>query len=220
MKLHVLLIDDHPTQIEGYKSILGFLETGHELHFTEAYSCEEAYHILTQPDRYGSIDVLFLDWSLPPYPQQKIMNGEDLGALARAKYPKIKIVLMTSHSEAFVLYNIMKACAPEGLMIKSDFTANDLLTAFDTILAGKTYMTVTAAANLRNVVSKSDYLDGYNRQIIQLLAQGVRTKSIPDMIKLSQSAVEKRKASIKDYFGIAKGTDEDIVREARLRGYI
>ncbi len=220
MKLNVLLIDDHPTQIEGYKSILSFLDTGDDLHFTEAYSCEEAFHLLTQPEGRPPFDVICLDWSLPPYPQQKIMNGEDLGALARMRHPKVKIILMTSHSEAFILYNIMKACAPEGLMIKSDFSANDLLTAFDTVLAGKTYMTATAAANLRNVVAKSDYLDSYNRQIIQLLAQGIRTKNIPDMVKLSQSAVEKRKASIKDYFGIAKGTDEDIVREARERGYI
>lgn len=218
MKLNVLMIDDHPTQIEGYKGILNFHDAGHELHFTQAHSCEEAYHVLTE--HITPFDVLCLDWSLPPYPEAQIMNGEDVGALARERFPKIKILMMTSHSEAFILYNIVKMCAPEALMVKSDFSANDFLTAFDTILAGKTYMTPTAAANLRNVVSKSDYLDSYNRQIIQLLSQGVLTKNIPQIVRLSQSAVEKRKASIKDYFGIAKGTDEEIVREARRRGYI
>jgi two-component system, NarL family, response regulator NreC len=39
-------------------------------------------------------------------------------------------------------------------------------------------------------------------------------------LHLSNSAVEKRKVIIKEYFGIDKGTDEDIIREARKQGLI
>lgn len=220
MKLHLLIIDDHPTQIEGYKAILNFNNAGYELQFTVAKDCESAFHMITDPVNKTAFGVIFLDWSLPPYEKENILNGEDLGALIRKHMPKTKIIMMTSHSEGFILYNILHKCSPEALMVKSDFTANDLLTAFDTVLAGKTYTTATVKENLRNVTSKTDYLDAHNRQIIQLLAQGVKTKNIPDMLQLSQSTVEKRKANIKDYFGIAKGGDGEIVKEARERGYI
>jgi two-component system, NarL family, response regulator NreC len=39
-------------------------------------------------------------------------------------------------------------------------------------------------------------------------------------LNLSKSSIEKRKMQIKDYLCIAKGTDEDIVRESRKLGFI
>ena len=70
------------------------------------------------------------------------------------------------------------------------------------------------------MISSAKTLDSYNRQIIILLSQGVKTKNFHEHINLSTSAIEKRKAVIKDYFGIIKGSDEDILREARKQGLI
>lgn len=70
------------------------------------------------------------------------------------------------------------------------------------------------------MISSVKTLDSYNRQIIMLLSQGVKTKNFHDYINLSTSAIEKRKVVIKDYLGIIKGTDEDILREARKQGLI
>ena len=209
MKTHLLIIDDHPTQIDGYKAILTYGDTGRELEFTTAESCQAAFAKITNKQNTALFDVVFLDWSLPPYPEEKLLNGEDVGALVRKHLPKAKIVMMTSHCEAFILHNITRKCNPEGLMVKSDFTAEDLLDAFHAVIAGETYASVTVKEKLKTIAAKSDYLDNHNRKIIQLLAEGVRTKHIPLLVSLSQSAVEKRKASIKDYFGIGKGGDEE-----------
>ena len=67
---------------------------------------------------------------------------------------------------------------------------------------------------------KNKVMDDYNRQILMLLSQGVKTKSIPHLINLSVSAVDKRKAMIKQLLGIEKGNDEDILKEARRQGLI
>jgi hypothetical protein len=40
------------------------------------------------------------------------------------------------------------------------------------------------------------------------------------LLNLSISAINKRKAILKQIFGIDKGTDEDILKEARKQGYI
>jgi DNA-binding NarL/FixJ family response regulator len=70
------------------------------------------------------------------------------------------------------------------------------------------------------MLSKEELLDTTNRKIIELLAQGIKTKNLPEHLHLSQSAIEKRKATIKDALGIDKGTDEDILKALRLMGLL
>jgi len=64
------------------------------------------------------------------------------------------------------------------------------------------------------------YLDAINRQIIVLLAKGLKNKSIALQLNLSDSAIEKRKSKLKEVFLISKGTDEELVQEARKLGFI
>ncbi len=216
----ILIIDDHPSQIEGYKVILHYNKSGFEIHTTAVFNSQQAYDVNTNDKYSSSFDVCFLDRSLPIYPEKNIKSGEDLAVLLKKHMPKTKIVMLTSHSEAFVLYHIVKKLDPAGLLVKCDFTAEELLVAFDKIMKGETYHSETVKESIRDLLSKEEYLDCYNRQIIMLLSQGIKTKNIPEHLNLSQSTVEKRKVQIKDYFCIEKGTDEDIVREAKRMGFI
>lgn len=219
MIIKILMVDDHPSQIEGYKIILEYNNQGHTIETTPAYSCELAYHAITHAHE-KQFDVIFLDRSLPPYPEKNIKSGEDLAMLAKKHIPQAKIVMLTSHAEAFLLYNIVKKIQPNGLLVKSDFSAEELINAFDAIMDDRIYYSETVKGSIRELLSREEYLDTYNRQIITLLSQGIKTKSIPEHLNLSISAVEKRKVQIKDYLCIDKGNDEDIVKEARRLGFI
>ena len=220
MAIKILMIDDHPSQIEGYKIILEYNTLGVTIETTTAYDCESAYAIITNSTNPIYFDVVFLDRSLPPYLDKDIKSGEDLAFLIKTHSPKSKIVILTSHAEAFLLYNIVKKIEPNGLLVKSDFSAEELIRAFDMILQGEIYYSETVKQGIRELLSREEYLDSYNRQIITLLSQGIKTKSIPDHLNLSISAVEKRKVQIKDYLCIDRGSDEDIVKEARRLGFI
>ncbi len=215
----ILMVDDHPSQIEGYKIILSYNQSGYSIETVIANNCESAYEkMVNSPEQ--DFDIVFLDWSLPPYPEKDIKNGEDLAFLAKKHLPNTKIVMLTSHSESFLLYQIIKKIEPAGMLVKSDFSAEELLLAFERIMNGETYHSETVKASIKELLSREDYLDAHNRQIIILLSQGVKTKNIPQHLNLSQSAVEKRKVQIKDYLCIEKGTDEDIVKEAKRLGFI
>jgi predicted dehydrogenase len=72
----------------------------------------------------------------------------------------------------------------------------------------------------KNLKSNTILLDNYNRQIIEMLSKGIKTKTIQEQLHLSKSAIDKRKVAIKSYLGIDKGNDEDLLREARKRGFI
>lgn len=208
------MVDDHPSMVEGYKMILSYNTLGYEIEATFAYNCETAFNTIMSK----AFDIVLLDYSLPPFVEQNLHNGVDLAKLIRNKNPETKIVILTSHSESIILYDITVAVDPEGLLVKSDFSANELLIAFEKILNGGNYKSVSVSNNVKELLSKRVYLDEYNRKIITLLSQGIKTKNIPNYMNISMSTVEKRKIQIRDYFGLKKASDEDILREAKKAG--
>jgi two-component system, NarL family, response regulator NreC len=220
MRLNILMVDDHPLIVEGYRMILSYNNLGYEIETTSVYNCQSAYEIITDSKREKDFDIIFLDYNLPAYEEKGIKNGEDLAMLVKKHWKKCKIVILTSHNEAIILYTISRNIEPLGLLIKSDFTAEELITMLDTVVKGKVYYSNTVKNCVEELLSKKIYLDTFNRQIISLLAQGVKTKSLPNYINLSISAIEKRKVQIRDYFCIQKGNDEDIIREAKKLGLI
>ncbi len=214
------MIDDHPSMIEGYKIILSYNDLGYEIETTSAFNCKDAYDIITNPSKKDYFDIVFLDYSLPSYEEKNIVNGEDLALLVKKYSPSTKIVILTSHIETLILYNIIKKVDPNGLLVKSDFTAEELLKAFEAIINNEIYNSATVKASLKELLSKDNYLDDFNRQMLTLLSQGIKTKNLPQHMNLSMSSIEKRKVQIKLYLGIEKGTDEDVIREAKKRGLI
>jgi DNA-binding NarL/FixJ family response regulator len=74
--------------------------------------------------------------------------------------------------------------------------------------------------SIKELLALESYLDAINRQIIVLLAKGLKNKSIALQLNLSDSAIEKRKSKLKEVFLISKGTDEELVQEARKLGFI
>jgi len=218
MDVNVLMVDDHPPIIEGYKSILSFNSFGYVLHTKAAHSCESAYY--TIKETINPIDIVFLDVTLPPFIAMNLNSGEDLIPIVRKYHPDAKIIMLTSHAESIILFKLLNEHNPEGLLVKSDFQAPELITAFDAVIKGQNYFSRTVIEHQKNWNKKNKVLDNYNHQILLLIAQGIKTKNIPELLNLSQSAVNKRKAIIKQIFGIDKGSDEDILKEARRQGLV
>ena len=219
-KLKILMVDDHPSMIEGYKIILSYNNLGLDIETTAAYNCESAYKIITNQSNKIYFDLVFLDFSLPPYEEMHIKSGQDLAKLIKIHLPNTKIVMLTSHTEAILLYDIIRNVEPNGLLVKSDFSAEELLLAFDKIMNGEIYHSITVNHNLKEMFFQKKILDQPNRQIISLLAQGIKTKNLPNYLNISISAIEKRKVNIRCYFNLQKGSDEDIIREAKKLGLV
>lgn len=219
MSVKILFVDDHPSQIMGYKTILAYNDQNLEIDTTECHNCKEAFTVITQAET-DQFDIVFLDRSMPPYEEAGVFSGEDLALLVKKHLPEAKIVILTSHAESFIIYDIVKKVSPNGLLIKSDFGGEELLSAFEMVLNGETHYSETVRKAIKELLSREDYLDTINRQIIILISKGFKTKSIANEVNLTESAVEKRKAKIKDYFCIDKGNDEDIIREAKKLGFI
>jgi DNA-binding NarL/FixJ family response regulator len=220
MNSNILLVDDHPAILNGYISVLRFNNKGVELTPTFCYNCEDAYEAITKPEHANFFDFIFLDLSLPPYHDKNIKSGEDLAVLAKEYQANAKIIILTAHAEIFVIYDILHKTKPNGLIIKGDATGDVILDAFHDVIDGKTYYSATVSDSIKDLLIREDFLDSINRQILVLLAQGFKNKTIASQLGLSDSTVEKRKSKIKDFFFIKKITDEELIIEAKKQGFI
>lgn len=220
MNSNILLVDDHPAILNGYISVLGFNNKDIKFTPTFCYNCEEAYEAITKPEHANFYDIIFLDRSLPAFHEKNIKSGEDLAILAKEHQSKAKVIMLTAHAETFIIYDIIHKTKPNGLIIKSDATGEILLDAFHDVIDGKTYYSTTVTESMKDLLVREDFLDSINRQIIVLLAQGFKNKTIALQLGLSDSTVEKRKSKIKDFFLTNKITDEELIIEAKKQGFI
>ena len=220
MLVKILMIDDHQMMIDGYKATLSINKEKYTIETTDVNNCEHAFHIITKPENAAAFDLVFLDYSLPAFPEQKLYNGEDIAVLIRKQWPTIKIIMLTAHFDAIKLFNKVKKIAPEGLLVKSDFQSPQLLEAFETVINGGTYYSPIVHEKTKERLLAQGLLDRTDREIINLINEGLQIKSIASQLVISEDTVKKRKNKIKDLLGIEKGSDEAILKACRQIGLL
>lgn len=221
-KLNILIVDDHPMTVNGYVNVLSEEEfEEYELEFTKALDCEQAYNLIVSQNNGNPFNIAYLDLSLPPYPDKNIFSGLDLGVLLRKTIPDCTIIILTMHSEASLVDRLMKEISPQGILCKSDIDIDEFLNAFKIIFSGDTYLSNKIVKSLKEKVFDNFKLDSYDRQILMRLSEGILTKNIPNYVPLSLSAIEKRKAHMKNMLLQGKGGDDyDLIEAIKKLGII
>ena len=217
MPLKILFVDDHPLITEAYRIVISAGINVQTEIFTKN-SLEEAYKFIYQTNHLN-LDYIFLDLSMPAYIEKNIASGEDLAKYIRRDYPKIKIVIITGFYETIRITNLINQIYPEGIIAKGEVDKNSLIFAFQKIINGENYKSEIIKKNIENF-NENDYLDNINRQIIILIAKGKTTKNMQKILNLSKSAIDKRKVKIKEYLKIAKGGNEEIIKQSLLLNLI
>jgi DNA-binding NarL/FixJ family response regulator len=222
MSLNILIVDDHPMTVDGYVNLLSDGGFQKELpNFIKSHNCEDAYNkIIFELKQDKNIDFALLDINLPPFKKLNISNGIDLALLIREKFKNCKIVLLTMHSEPLTVDKIIKGVKPEGLISKSDINFELFPLICKRILEGEIVQSETIIESQRDLFKKNINWDNHDNQILILISQGVKTVNLPNYIPLSMSAIEKRKANIKDQLLKEKGSDKDLIEKAKNLGLL
>lgn len=219
-ELRILLVDDHPIIIEGYKNALvAHYRKEYELHTDVAHNCEDA-SIFIKRAKEEPYDIGLIDINLPPSPDGQLNSGEDVAQFMKKHHEDSKVIVLTMHDETSRLHHILEHVNPEGFLIKSDLSSAELVLAFEQVLHGKTYYSSAVNVHLRKMVLNDIRLDKKNLQILYHLSRGVRTKNLGEHVNLSLSAIEKRKTYLKELFDMKSADDEQLIGEARKRGFI
>jgi DNA-binding NarL/FixJ family response regulator len=218
IKRNILIVDDHPFIIEGYKNaIIRYNPNDYDFLISQAHDCRSAYDLI-ENEATPDFDVAFLDISMPAYEEKDLFSGEDLAKLLMKKTPECKIILLTMYTELLKIKTIIRTINPNGLIIKNDLTFDELLFAFDKVMKNEKYYSQSVKKMLNQSAHNSIEVDEFDKQILFHLSKGTPTQDLSQYIPISLIAIEKRKKNLKELLKIKSGSDEDLVKEAKSKG--
>jgi two-component system response regulator NreC len=206
MPVRLLLADDHVIVRKG----LGLLLTGAGFEVVgEASDGHEAVKLA----RTLQPDVAVLDLVMP------LLNGLDAGREIHEACPPTKVILLTSRHEEQVVLEALQA-GIRACVLKSH-QAEDLIRAIQDVVAGGVYLSPGMSRSLADAYRSrttlpADPLSVRERQVLQLIAEGKRTREIADLLGVSVKTAESHRTHITKKLGITQTAG--LVRYALQRG--
>lgn len=148
-------------------------------------------------------DLILLGIALPG------LNGLEAARQILSFLPDTRIIFITIHADRQFVANAIQVGA-HGYILKSS-TETELLTAIDTVLNGRTYITPAVAGDFiesyirhpaDDAPSAFKQLSAREREVLQLLAEGQTSKQIGGVLTLSTKTIDSHRAAIMDKLNI------------------
>lgn len=142
-------------------------------------------------------DLVLLDALLPD------MRGIDVLQNLRARHPRLAVVLVTAHARPALVQEAVEAGA-RGVVSKAA-PLEELSTAVDRVLHGGRYFCSLTAALLAEVVENpitKDELTPRQRKVLELVARGLSSKEIAEVLHISEKTVQNHRLQIREKLSI------------------
>lgn len=220
--INILIVDDHPLNVDAYKKLISDNLKSIELEFIIAETATDATKKIS---RYKSLNTeihyAFIDYNIPEDFENNIYNGIDLASFIKKAFLNSKIIFITMHNEPTIIGNIINTINPIGVISKSDVSFKTFKEITRTIFIENQNYRSKSVVVAESILFKNNLTwDEYDFKILELLSKGEKTNNLPLFIPLGLSAIEKRKATIKKQLLLNGGNDKDLITEARKRGLI
>jgi len=192
MALKILLADDHAVVREGLRVLLereGFLFSG------EASDGREAIVLCER----NKPDIAVLDLAMP------LLNGIDAAREIIKTNSKIKVILLTMHTEDHLVLESLRA-GVTGYVLKTR-ASNELVQAIRAVSRGEMFLTQSISrtivqAFLNKNEAQDRFLSDRERQVLQLVAEGKTTKELASILGISAKTAESHRSNIMDKLDI------------------
>jgi len=220
---NVLIIDDHPIIADAYKSAFDFIGAESEdinFNITIVHNSDNAIQKIKEASKTKGIDIVFLDISLPPSSDGKILSGEDIGIKIRQLLPDCKIIVATTFNDNYRIQVILKSVNPHGFLIKNDVNKDELVTSIKTVMGDSPYYSKSVLELFRKQTSIDYRLDKIDRQLLYEMSIGTKMKELPNIIPMSMAGIEKRKKHLKVIFDVQDNDDRELILKAKEKGFI
>ena len=185
----LILVDDHQMFLDGLELILGS-QPGLQILAT----ARNGFAALSEIETHRP-DVVLTDLNMPG------MDGLELVKRLKAKFPEIKILVLSMMNDKETVSNIMEVEA-EGFILK-DSNKSDLVRAIQAIHKGETYysneimniMLSKYQTQIKRDVAKHN-LTTRELEILTLIAQELTSEKIGDKLFISPRTVETHRKNI------------------------
>jgi two-component system NarL family response regulator len=196
MAIRVLLVDDHELMREGLRAILA---RERELEVVgEAAGGREAVALAAalRPD------VVIMDVAM------KDMNGIEATRQIRAGRHAARVVALSSHADRRYVAAILEAGA-SGYVLKAN-AYDELLRAVHAVAKGKGYVCADVASGVIEAAARSGAAPGSvfarlgprEREVLQLLAEGLSSPQIARRLHVATTTVESHRRNLMGKLGL------------------
>jgi RNA polymerase sigma factor (sigma-70 family) len=185
-KTRLLLADDHALVRKGLRLILSqeptFEVVAEASHGREAISMVRTHHP----------DVVVMDVAMPH------VNGVTAVRSILEEEPQCRILMLSMHRDAAYVRESLRAGA-KGYLLK-DAVDHELVTAVKALADGDAYLSPavsnTVLADYRQHVSDATELTAREREVLQLLAEGLTAKEIAQRLDISAYTVDAHRSRV------------------------
>jgi DNA-binding NarL/FixJ family response regulator len=207
--VRLVIVDDHLILLQGIRKLLeaepGFQVVG------EACDGREGLELI----RRLKPDVAVLDITLPGH------NGLDMARTVAAESPGTKVILLTMHRESPYVIEALDA-GVHGYVIKTE-AGGDLLRAIREASRDRMYFSPGISQIVVDAYRNRDTLEvnsltAREREVLQLIAEGQRTKQVAASLGISLKTAESHRTHLMKKLDIHDTAG--LVRYAVRRGLI
>ena len=189
--LSVIIVEDHAILVEGLSSILNSIEN---VTLSGAfYTAEDALRFL----QANKADLVLLDISLPE------MSGIELCRYLKKNNQDIKIIALTNHTEKSVIQEMLKNGA-DGYLLKNT-SKQDLVNAMFQVMNNQFTMQSDLQKILFNQAppeQDTPRLTTREKEVLQLVGQGITTNAIASRLFISPQTVETHRRNLMQKFDV------------------
>jgi len=201
-KSRVFIIDDHPVVREGLTRLIN--------QETDLAVCGEAAEARRALVDIGALkpDLTIIDITLPG------MDGLELIKSLKARYPDLRVLVLSMHDETFFAERALRAGA-NGYVMKQVGT-EVLIEAIRRVLAGdifvSNYITKKIVRQFKagakgGISSPVELLSDRELAVFQLIGTGYNTRKIAEALSLSVKTIESYRANIKQKLQLESSAD-------------
>ncbi|MET0300454.1 MAG: response regulator transcription factor [Flavitalea sp.] len=206
-KISLILVEDHTIFLEGLSSILSKLDY---LDITARFADgESALSYINNK----SVDLVFLDISLPG------KRGPEICSEIKNLNKQTKVIALSNHSEKHIIMEMLGAGA-NGYLLKNA-SLPDLENAISLVMQGQ----MAIPEEIREIVFTSNNtiagppkLTKREKEILQLVADGLTTSAIATKLFVSTQTVESHRYNLMKKFEVNNSIN--LVRQAIEMGLI
>lgn len=190
MNIAIVLIDDHPLTRLGTVRLIE-----HTAGLQVSEQCADIAAVRAWLSRGGKADIALLDRSLP--------DGDGLSLIAELKHANIRTIMFTSASSD---EDISEAITNgvDGYLLKTT-EPDQLVSAIQSVAQGNSMLPTHIMQKLARGELKQDVfntLSPREREIVELVAQGLPNKTISVRLSLSENTVRNHLSNIMDKLGM------------------
>ena len=200
--IRVLIVDDHPLLRKGVGQLID-----QEKDLTVVGEAEDAQKAITAIETTKP-DVALIDITLNG------SSGIELLKNIKARFPKIKMLVLSMHDESVYAHRALRAGA-SGYIMKQE-GPEKVLTAMRKVLRGEVYLSEHLGNRMLHTLvngrapsptSPVEDLSDRELEVFNLIGQGHGTRPIAEKLHLSIKTIESHRAHIKEKLNLQNATE-------------